>query len=261
MADKSSRSRANPSRAKTDGQSSPPIDGQSVENEILLALPPKEREAIFPQLTLVDLPTHDVLHEPGEPIKFGYFLNSGMTSILTVLAEWKSVEVGLTGKDGFVGLPLLVGFSSGPTQAVVQIAGSGFRIGARAVAQAIRQCPTLAIRLQRYVQVLAMQGTQVAACNRLHEVDERLARWLLMCQDRIGSNFVPLTQEFLAHMLGTRRASVTVAAGMLQKAGLITYSRGHVNIVDRPRLESACCECYAIMQQQYEKWRSERTGD
>ena len=99
--------------------------------------------------------------------------------------------------------------------------------------------PVLANRLQRYVQMLAMQGTQVAACNRLHEVDERLARWLLMCQDRIGSNLVPLTQEFLAHMLGTRRASVTVAAGILQKAGLITYSRGHVNIVDRARLEGA----------------------
>ena len=141
------------------------------------------------------------------------------------------MEVGLTGKDGFVGLPLIVGFSSGPTQAVVQIAGSAFRIGARAIAQTVKQCPTLANRLQRYVQVLAMQGTQVAACNRLHEVDERLARWLLMCQDRIGSSMVPLTQEFLAHMLGTRRASVTVAAGILQKAGLITYSRGHVNIV------------------------------
>ena len=256
MPDKTSRARAKP-----DGPASPAIDGQPVENEILLGLPAKEREALFPQLTLVELRTHDVLHEPGEPIKFGYFLNSGMTSILTVLAEGKSVEVGLTGKDGFVGLPLIVGFSSGPTQAVVQIAGNAFRIGARGIAQAVRQFPILANRLQRYVQILAMQGTQVAACNRLHEVDERLARWLLMCQDRIGSNFVPLTQEFLAHMLGTRRASVTVAAGMLQKAGLITYSRGHVNIVDRARLEGACCECYAIMRQQDERWQSERSGD
>jgi CRP-like cAMP-binding protein len=127
--------------------------------------------------------------------------------------------------------------------------------------QTVRQSPVLANRLQQYVQVLAMQGTQVAACNRLHEVDERLARWLLMCQDRIGSSFVPLTQEFLAHMLGTRRASVTVAAGILQKAGLITYSRGHVNIVDRTRLEGATCECYAIMQQQGKRWQDERPGD
>jgi CRP-like cAMP-binding protein len=248
-------------RVKSDGSPPPMIDGQPVGNEILLALPPKERDAIFPQLTFVELRTHDVLHEPGDAINFGYFLNTGMTSILTVLAEGKSVEVGLTGKDGFVGLPLIVGFSSGPTQAVVQIAGNGFRIGARGIAQAVRQHPVLANQLQRYVQVLAMQATQVAACNRLHEVDERLARWLLMCQDRIGSNFVPLTQEFLAHMLGTRRASVTVAAGMLQKAGLITYSRGHVNIVDRTRLEAATCECYAIMQQQSTRWLGERSAD
>jgi CRP-like cAMP-binding protein len=256
MAEKPSRI-----RVKTDASVPPRIDGQPVENEILLGLPAKEREAIFPQLTFVDLRTHDVLHEPGEPIKFGYFLNTGMISILTVLAEGKSVEVGLTGKDGFVGLPLVVGFSSGPTQAVVQIAGNGFRIAARGIAQAVHECPVLANRLQRYVQILGMQGTQVAACNRLHEVDERLARWLLMCQDRIGSSFVPLTQEFLAHMLGTRRASVTVSAGMLQKAGLITYSRGHVNIVDRARLEGATCECYAIMQQQDKRWRGENSGD
>lgn len=256
MADKASRT-----RVKTEGHAPPAIDGQPIENEILLSLPEKELEALIPQLTFVELRTHDVLHEPGEPIKFGYFLNTGMTSILTVLAEGKSVEVGLTGKDGFVGLPLIVGFSSGPTQAVVQIAGNAFRIGVRGITQAVRQSPGLANRLQRYVQVLAMQGTQVAACNRLHEVDERLARWLLMCQDRIGSNFVPLTQEFLAHMLGTRRASVTVAAGVLQKAGLITYSRGHVNIVDRTRLEDSCCECYGIMQQQDKRWRNERSGD
>ena len=248
-------------RVKTDGHAPPAIDGQPVENEILLALPAPERDVIFPQLAFVDLRTHDVLHEPGEPINFGYFLNTGMTSILTVLPEGKSVEVGLTGKDGFVGLPLIVGFSSGPTQAVVQIAGNGFRIGARGITQAVRQCPVLANRLQRYIQILAMQGTQVAACNRLHEVDERLARWLLMCQDRIGSNFVPLTQEFLAHMLGTRRASVTVAAGMLQKAGLITYQRGHVNIVDRTLLEGACCECYEIMRQQDRRWQSESPAD
>jgi len=245
-------------RAKPDGSAPAAIDGQTVENEILLGLPAKERDAIFPQLTFIELRTHDVLHEPGDAIKFGYFVNSGMVSILTVLAEGKSVEVGLTGKDGFVGLPLTVGFSSGPTQAVVQIAGGAFRIGVRGIAQAVRQSPVLANRWQRYVQTLAMQGTQVAACNRLHEVDERLARWLLMCQDHIGSNFVPLTQEFLAHMLGTRRASVTVAAGILQKAGLITYSRGHVNIVDRARLEGATCECDVIMRQQDKRWRSER---
>jgi CRP-like cAMP-binding protein len=220
-------------RAKSDGQGPPLIDGQPVNNEILLSLSGRERDLVFPQLTYLELKTHSVLHEPGEPIKFGYFLNSGLASVLTVLAEGKSVEVGLTGSEGFVGLPLIVGFSTSPTRTVIQIEATGFRINAKNLMQVMRQSPGLENRLQRYVQILGMQGTQVAASNRLHEVDERLARWLLMCQDRIGSNFVPLTQEFLAHMLGTRRASVTVAAGILQKAGLITYQRGHVNIVDR----------------------------
>ncbi|HEX3354057.1 MAG TPA: Crp/Fnr family transcriptional regulator [Terriglobales bacterium] len=252
MADKNSRV-----RSQSDGQGSPALDGQPIENEILLSLSAKERDLIFPQLTFMDLATHTVLHESGEPIKFGYFLNQGLASVLTVLAEGKSVEVGLTGKEGFVGLPLIVGFTTSPTRAVIQIAANGFRINARNLVLIMRQAPGLERHLQRYVQILGMQGTQVAACNRLHEVDERLARWLLMCQDRIGSNFVPLTQEFLAHMLGTRRASVTVAAGMLQKAGIITYQRGHVNVVDRPQLENASCECYEMMQEQIKKWRGE----
>jgi len=244
-------------RTKSDTQASPTVDGEVVLNDILLSLPARERDLIFPHLMFMDLPTHVVLHEPGDPIKFGYFLNTGLASVLTVLAEGKSVEVGLTGKEGFVGLPLIIGFTTSPTRTVIQIKATGFRINGKNLTHVIRQTPSLTNLLQRYVQILGMQGTQVAACNRLHEVDERLARWLLMCQDRIGSNFVPLTQEFLAHMLGTRRASVTVAAGILQKAGLITYQRGHVNIVDRPRLEAACCECYGMMHQQNERWTSE----
>lgn len=244
-------------RTKSDTQASPTVDGEVVLNDILLGLPARERDLIFPHLMFMDLPTHVVLHEPGDPIKFGYFLNTGLASVLTVLAEGKSVEVGLTGKEGFVGLPLIIGFSTSPTRTVIQIKATGFRINGKNLTHLIRQTPSLTSLLQRYVQILGLQGTQVAACNRLHEVDERLARWLLMCQDRIGSNFVPLTQEFLAHMLGTRRASVTVAAGILQKAGLITYQRGHVNIVDRPRLEAACCECYGMMQQQNKRWTSE----
>jgi len=244
-------------RNKLSEQDPPFIDGHALENEILRALSPRERELILPNLTFVDLPTHTVLHEPGEAIKFGYFLNSGLASVLTVMSEGKSVEVGLTGKEGFVGLPLVVGFSTSPTRTVIQIAATGFRINTKNLEQAMHVSTSLMGFLQRYVQVLGMQSTQVAACNRLHEVDERLARWLLMCEDRIGSKFVPLTQEFLAHMLGTRRASVTVAAGILQKAGLITYQRGHVNIVDRIRLEAAACECYRMMQQQNRKWSSE----
>jgi CRP-like cAMP-binding protein len=147
-------------------------------------------------------------------------MNSGLASVLNVMEDGKSVEVGLTGKEGFVGLPLVVGFASSPSRVIIQIEGSAYRISASALVELLRKCPTLEKRLLRYSQVLAAQASHVAACNRLHEVDERLARWLLMSQDRIGSDEVSLTQEFLAHMLGTRRSSVTVAASILQTAGL-----------------------------------------
>jgi CRP-like cAMP-binding protein len=206
---------------------------------------------------LLPMRIYDVLHEPGETIKFAFFMNSGLASVLSVMGDGKSVEVGLTGSEGFVGLPLIVGLKTSPTRAVVQIAGSAFRIPAGELIAAMPRCPTLEKRLQRYVQYLAMQSTQVAACNRLHEVDQRLARWLLMSQDRIGSANVTLTQEFLAHMLGTRRASVTIAARHLQKARLITYRRGEVKIESRERLIAAACECYATMRRQSKNWQSE----
>jgi CRP-like cAMP-binding protein len=233
------------------------IDGVPVENEILLNLPAEEQVLIFPELVFVQLRTHDVLHEAGEPIKFAYFMNAGLASVLSVMVDGKSVEVGLTGKEGFVGLPLIVGLITSPTVTLIQVEGSAFRISASGLVQALRRCATLEKKLQRYVQVLAMQGTHVAACNRLHQVDERLARWLLMSQDRIGSATVPLTQEFLAHMLGTRRSSVSVAAGVLQKAGLITYTRGSVQIENRPGLMTASCECYESMLRQSASWEKE----
>jgi CRP-like cAMP-binding protein len=233
------------------------IDGVPVKNDLLLDLPAEEQASIFPELVFVELRTHDVLHEAGEPIKFAYFMNGGLASVLSVMVDGKSVEVGLTGKEGFVGLPLIVGLITSPTVTLIQVEGSAFRMSATGLVQALRRCTTLEKKLQRYVQVLAMQGTHVAACNRLHEVDERLARWLLMSQDRIGSATVPLTQEFLAHMLGTRRSSVSVAAGVLQKAGFITYTRGSVQIENRPGLMSAACECYESMLRQTASWKKE----
>ena len=244
-------------RVSSARKAAPQVEGIQVANQLLLDLPSKESSALFPRLTFVQLRTHDVLHESGGAIKFAYFMNRGLTSVLSATDGGKSVEVGLTGQEGFVGLPLIVGFSTSPTRAVVQIEGNAFRISAQALMQVLPQCPHLEKRLQRYVQSLAMQGTQVAACNRLHEVDERLARWLLMCHDRIGSMNIPLTQEFLAHMLGTRRSSVTVAAGVLQKAGLITYNRGQVKIENRSLLQQAACECYEVMQRQTRNWQRE----
>src|SRR5205814_7787629 len=159
--------------------------------------------------------------------------------------------------EGFIGLQLLVGFRTSPTRAVVQIDGAGFRISAEELTEILRRCPVLEKKLQQYSQIFGIQGTQVAACNRLHEVDERLARWLLMSQDRVGSDIIPLTHEFLAHMLGTLRSSVTVAAGLLSRAGLISYTRGHVKIENRDRLEDAACECYEQIQRYTENWQRE----
>jgi CRP-like cAMP-binding protein len=233
------------------------MDGQQMHNEILLGLPRAESAALFPYLEYMPMPTHHVLHEAGTPITHGYFVNDGLASVLNVMKDGKSVEVGLAGKEGFIGLPLIVGLSTSPTRVVAQVAGSAFRIRGSDLKKALLQCPKLQRDLNRFAQTMAMQATQVAACNRLHEVDERLARWLLMSQDRLGGDRVPLTQEFLAHMLGTRRASVTVAAGILQKAGLIQYTRGAVNVVKRAELEDASCECYQSMVVQSGNWKKE----
>jgi len=254
MADKSSASRP-PKTSAFPAISG--MDGEHMHNEILLKLPPKECGALFAKLEYVQMRTHDVLHEAATPITHGYFLNSGLASFLNVMEDGKTVEVGLAGKEGFIGLPLVVGLSTSPSRVVAQVAGSAFRIRAADFKQALRRCPELEKRLSLFTHAMAMQATQVAACNRVHEVDERLARWLLMSQDRLGGDRIPLTQEFLAHMLGTRRASVTVAAGILQKAGLIKYTRGEVNVVSRAGLEGACCECYQSMVSQTRNWNRE----
>jgi CRP-like cAMP-binding protein len=239
---------------------SPPsvcIDGNGdlLHNEILLDLPPQEYETVFPKLEFVRLVVHQVLHEPGDTLKSAYFCDSGMISILSVFPDGKSVEVGLVGKEGFEGLPLLAGFRTSPTRAVTQIEGSAFRIDGETLMALLPRCPKLELGLQQYSQISAMQVTQVAACNRLHPVHERLARWLLMSADRVGSDSLPLTQEFLGQMLGTRRSSVTVSAGILQKAGIISYGRGDLRIKNRMLLEETACECYGLMQRQAQRWR------
>ena len=232
-------------------------DGNHVHNEILRSLPREERDLVFSKLEFVRLKSLQLLHEVGDSIKSAYFCNSGMLSTLNVLPDGKTVEVGLIGKEGFVGLPLVAGFRSSSLRANVQIEGSAFRIGADALSDSLARCPKFALRLHQFSHVMAMQVAQIAACNRLHEVEERLARWLLMCADRAGNHRLPLTQDLLGHMLGTRRASVTIAAGALQNAGFIDYRRGEVEILNKRKLEETSCECYAIIQQQIEKWRSE----
>jgi CRP-like cAMP-binding protein len=232
-------------------------DGNQVYNEILLALPRAESEAVLPRLEFVRLKLHQVIHEAGETLKSVYFCNSGMFSILNVMPDGKSVEVGLIGKEGVSGTPVVAGFRTSHTRAVVQADATAFRLEADALRTLLPKCPTLQRQMNRYAQLHAVQVTQIAACNRLHEVNERLARWLLMTQDRVGSQHLPLTQEFLAQMLGTRRSTVTVSAGTLQKAGLIAYTRGRVTIHDRLRLEEAACDCYELLQRQVKDWQSQ----
>jgi CRP-like cAMP-binding protein len=232
-------------------------DGNVISNKILLSLSGEEFNQVIAKLELVRLTLHQVLYEAGETIKSGYFVNAGVISVLAVQPDGKSVEVGLIGNEGFAGLPLLVGYRSSPTRLITQGDGTAYRCQAETLQQLARQLPRLERQLHRFGQRLAMQTTQIAACNRLHDVEERLARWILMSHDRILSDNLPLTQEFLAQMLGSRRASVTIAAGVLQKAGLISYTRGSVKILNRQKLEQAACDCYGIVQRQLRDWETE----
>ena len=230
---------------------------KEIGNLILRSLPRAECAEIFSSLEFVRLKLHQVLHEAGEAIKSAYFMNDGMCSVLTVQPDGESVEVGLISREGFVGLPVIFGFKTSALRIITQGDGSAYRVDVAILKNLLPQCPALERQLQRYAMILGIQSTQLAACNRLHDVEERLARWLLMSFDRIGNKTLPLTQEFLAQMLGTRRSTVSVAASILQKAGMISYTRGNVVILNKSKLEDAACDCYQIIQQQKNRWQSE----
>jgi CRP-like cAMP-binding protein len=224
------------------------VAGKAIRNVILLALPAEEYGLIRPYLELVDLPHYFLLHESGDKIRFAYFLNEGMASLVVVSRDGHSVEVGITGREGMIGLPLTAGIQSACFRAIMQIPGSGVRVPADIFEQRLPSLPTLRSKLARYTLMHALQVGQIAACNRLHELDKRLARWLLMCQDRVDSESLRLTHEFLAQMLGTGRPSVSLAAGILEREGLIENLRGRMKIVNRKQLENAACECYGVIQ-------------
>jgi CRP-like cAMP-binding protein len=234
-------------------------DAHPVFNDILRILPPKEFNQLVPNLEYVRLKSHQVLHEAGETLKSAYFCNSGLFSVMTIMPDGKSVEVGLVGKEGMSGVPLIAGFYTSHTRTVVQVEGTAFRIDARQFKMAIRQLPNLESQAQRYGQLAALQVMQTAACNQLHEVEERLARWLLMSHDRLGSNRLPLTHDFLAQMLGTRRSTVSISACILQRAGVIEHLRGETKIVNRRGLEQEACECYEQLKRQMKEWQAQTT--
>jgi CRP-like cAMP-binding protein len=222
--------------------------GKSIGNIILLSLPDKEYNLLRPHLEAENLPQYEILEEPGQRIDYAYFLNDGMTSLVALSRDGRSVEVGIVGKEGMVGMSLIAGLQHGTFRAIMQMAGSGMRVRAQILQDILPSASTLRSELSRFALMHGMQVAQLAACNRLHEVEQRLARWLLMCQDRFDCQLLPLTHEFLAQMLGTGRPSVSLAAGSLENAGLIENLRGSVKILNRKSLEEVACECYGVIQ-------------
>lgn len=223
--------------------------GKPVSNKILLSISDSEYNSLRSHLEYVHLPNHLVLHGSGEKLEFAYFLNRGLISLVVAMKDGKTAEAGVVGNEGFTGTPAIVGLSRGPLRAVVQITGDGFRIKVGALQTTLESTPHLRMMLNRYAAIRGMQVAQTAACNRLHEIKQRLARWLLMTQDRVDSGALPITHDFLATMLGTDRPSVSLAAGVLQKKRIIEYTRGAVKIVNRKKLEASACECYEVIRQ------------
>ena len=217
-------------------------------NHILDALPPADLARLRPDMEEVALVVRDVVFDAREIITAVHFPVSGIVSLVTPMEDGSIVEVTTVGNEGMVGVAVFLGARSTTVRAISQVSGRALRQPVDAFLRAIDDHSQLRAVVQRYTQALFTQISQSAGCNRLHSNEERLARWLLMSHDRVGADRFPITQEFLSQMLGVRRATVTVSAGILQRAGFISYARGQVTIVDRKGLEGASCECYRIMQ-------------
>jgi CRP-like cAMP-binding protein len=223
------------------------------ENRLLAKLPANELHAITEELEPVELTYSQMLIAPHEPIRHAYFPVTALASLVTVLEDGGAIECGAVGREGMVGVPILLNAVSTPMQTVAQIPGLAYRAPAGAVKALFERRGTFFDLINRYVHTLFVVASQSSACNRRHQVGARLARWLLMSSDGIGSSDVGITHEYLAVMLGVRRPGVTEAAVKLQSEGLIQYSRGNVRIVDRPGLERAACECYRTVRDEYER--------
>jgi CRP-like cAMP-binding protein len=223
--------------------------GKAVKNKLLLSVPDGEYALIRHSLEFMPMPHRLSLYEPNRKIASAYFLNQGMISLVIVTEDGRTVEASVVGKEGIGGLASTVGLTRSSMREVIQIAGEGFRISASALQTALRTAPTFRMILGRYAVVQQMHIAQTAACNRLHELGERLARWLLVTQDRVDSGWLPLTHDFLATMLGTDRPSVTLAASVLRKKNILDFTRGAVRIKNRKKLEDCACECYGVIQQ------------
>jgi CRP-like cAMP-binding protein len=221
-------------------------------NQILSALPHEEFERLRPKLREVTFKLGDVIYAPEEPIEAVYFINSGIVSWLAALENGNTVEAAVIGSEGLAGVSVLLGAQSTPNQALTQAEVSALQISSKDLTTEFRKNGELNRIVLRFVHSMFTQVAQTAACNRLHTLDQRLARWLLMTHDRTDGDAFPVTQDFLSHMLGVRRAGVSVAATSLRQMGLIEYRRGNIHVLDRKGLEALSCECYGIVKQEYE---------
>jgi CRP-like cAMP-binding protein len=222
-------------------------------NRLLTALPPEAQARLLPHLERVALRLKDILYEPNEPIRHVYFPLNGVTSLLSLADDGQAVEVGTVGNEGLVGLAVFLGAERTPGRALSQVPGEALRMTTEAFTAATTPEGPLRALLHRYTQALMVEMAQSAACNRLHPMAQRCARWLLMTHDRVEADQFLLTQEFLAQMLGERRAQVNAAAGRLRQAGLIRYTRGTITVLNRPGLEEAACQCYGIIKTEYDR--------
>jgi len=221
-------------------------------NSLLAALPFKDCQSLLEHMESITLTAGEVLYRPGEPIRHVYFPTDTMVSLLTSAQGHQALEVGMVGREGMLGIPLALGVNESPVQAVVQGAGTALRMTSAHFRKEFQHSPRLQQAVYRYIYELMIQMTQTAACNRFHQVEARLARWLLMTRDRVRSNQFHLTQDLLSNMLGVRRVGVTKAAGDLRLRKLISYNRGEIIILDGDGLEAAACHCYQIVKNMHD---------
>jgi CRP-like cAMP-binding protein len=224
-----------------------------LENQLLAALPETELQRWLPNLEFVQMHLGDVLYESGGTLGHVYFPITAIISLLYVMESGASAEIAVVGNEGILGISLFMGGESTPSRAVVQSAGHGFRLTAGLMKTEFDQAGPVQHLLLRYTQALITQMSQTAVCNRHHSLDQQLCRWLLLSLDRLQGNELVMTQELIANMLGVRREGVTEAALKLQKAGVISYSRGHITVLDRAKLEELSCECYAVVKKEYDR--------
>ena len=230
-----------------------PVTCNPRENQLLAALKEPEWAAWAPHLELVDLQLGQVISEPGSKLTHVYFPTSCIVSLLYVTEEGDSAEIAVVGHEGIVGVSLFMGGETTPSRAIVQSSGKAFRLKGSVMMKEFSRAGPVMHLLLRYTQALITQMSQTAVCNRHHSVDQQLCRWLLLSLDRLSSNKLVMTQELIANMLGVRREGVTAAAGALQSAGLIRYSRGQITVLDRPGLEERACECYAVVKTEFDR--------